>query len=356
MKHADPRRASIRTGNADLQLRPPRSAQLLFASPLPGSSIFTSTACASMPSPRCSISTTAASPANGSPINSADARTSKRSPSCAPQRAVSTATARRDDGGRRVDRLAAGVATDLRGGLGFGFKWNMGWMHDTLDYMSEEPIHRRYHHNELTFGLLYAFTENFVLPLSHDEVVHGKGSLLAKMPGDRWQKFANLRAYLGFMWTHPGQEAAVHGRRVRRRSANGTTISSLDWHLLDDPRASRRPAARARSQSRSIAAAGAASARYGGGRLRMDRWRRRGAERALPSCARRASPATRLLIVCNFTPIVAPRLSRRRAAGGRWRERFNSDAADLWRQRRRQCRRSAKRSMSPWHDRRSRIR
>ena len=102
------------------------------------------------------------------------------------------------------------------GGLGFGLKWNLGWMHDTLAYFSHEPVHRRYHHNELTFSLVYAWTENFILPLSHDEVVHGKGSLLQKLPGDRWQQLANLRSLYAYMWAHPGQEAPVHGLRARR--------------------------------------------------------------------------------------------------------------------------------------------
>ena len=120
------------------------------------------------------------------------------------------------------------------GGLGFGYKWNLGWMHDTLDYMAKEPIHRKYHHDRLTFGLLYAFNENFILPLSHDEVVHGKGSLLGKMPGDRWQKFANLRAYYAFMYTQPGKKLLFMGCEFPQEREWNHDVS-LDWHLTNDP-------------------------------------------------------------------------------------------------------------------------
>ncbi len=120
------------------------------------------------------------------------------------------------------------------GGLGFGFKWNMGWMHDTLRYMSKDPVHRAHHHNDMTFGLLYAFHENFVLPLSHDEVVHGKGSLLDRMAGDRWQKFANLRAYFAFMWTHPGKKLLFMGGEFAQ-TAEWDHDTSLNWHLTSDP-------------------------------------------------------------------------------------------------------------------------
>jgi 1,4-alpha-glucan branching enzyme len=120
------------------------------------------------------------------------------------------------------------------GGLGFGMKWDMGWMHDTLFYMSQEPIHRKFHHNNLTFRLLYAFGENFMLPLSHDEVVHGKGSLIAKMPGDDWQKFANLRLLYGYMYAQPGKKLLFMGDEFAQWS-EWDHEHSLDWHLLDEP-------------------------------------------------------------------------------------------------------------------------
>jgi len=118
------------------------------------------------------------------------------------------------------------------GGLGFGFKWNMGWMNDSLRYMQHKPVHRSHHHNELSFSLVYAFDENFILPLSHDEVVHGKGSILAKMPGDAWQQFANLRAYYSFMWAHPGKKLLFMGCEFAQ-GKEWDHDNQLDWHQLD---------------------------------------------------------------------------------------------------------------------------
>ena len=120
------------------------------------------------------------------------------------------------------------------GGLGFSYKWNMGWMHDSLEYMKRDPLYRRYHHHNLTFSLVYAWSEKFLLPLSHDEVVHGKGSLIARMPGDRWRKFANLRAYFGYMWTHPGKKLLFMGGEFAQER-EWDHDRPLDWHLLDDP-------------------------------------------------------------------------------------------------------------------------
>ena len=120
------------------------------------------------------------------------------------------------------------------GGLGFGFKWNMGWMHDTLDYVAHEPVYRQFHHHQMTFSMMYAYTENFALPLSHDEVVHGKGSLLRKMPGDRWKQLANLRALYAYMWAHPGKQVLFMGQEFGQ-DAEWSEARSLDWWLLDLP-------------------------------------------------------------------------------------------------------------------------
>jgi len=127
----------------------------------------------------------------------------------------------------------SGVTADTTGGgLGFGFKWNMGWMHDTLQYLSQEPIHRVYHHNEITFSILYAWSENFMLPLSHDEVVHGKGQLVNKFPGDRWQKLATLRALYGFMWAHPGKKLLFMGSEFAQND-EWSESAGLQWYLTE---------------------------------------------------------------------------------------------------------------------------
>jgi 1,4-alpha-glucan branching enzyme len=210
------------------------------------------------------------------------------------------------------------------GGLGFGFKWNMGWMHDTLDFMSLEPIHRRWHHNKMTFGLIYAFSENFVLPLSHDEVVHGKGSVLARMPGDDWQKFANLRAYYGFMWGHPGKKLLFMGQEFGQ-GREWNEQQSLDWHLMDvhwhvgvqrlvrDLNALYRGAPSL--HQRDCDSGGFAWIEANDAENSVLAWLRYGRDGAAP-----------MLVICNFTPV--PRHNYRVGLPfyGRWIERLNTDA------------------------------
>jgi 1,4-alpha-glucan branching enzyme len=210
-----------------------------------------------------------------------------------------------------------------QGGLGFGYKWNMGWMHDTLAYMSRDPVHRAYHHNELTFGLVYAFSENFILPLSHDEVVHGKGSLLGKMPGDRWQKFANLRAYLGFMWSHPGKKLLFMGGEFAQEK-EWSHDHALDWHLLADP-SHRGVQSLVRDLNRLYRATPALHA--------LDceaagfEWVEAGdAARCVLAYLRRSGAGAHpVLVVCNFTPLVRHNYRVGVPDGGRWAERLNTD-------------------------------
>jgi 1,4-alpha-glucan branching enzyme len=211
------------------------------------------------------------------------------------------------------------------GGLGFGYKWNMGWMHDTLDYMSKDPIYRRHHHGNILFGLHYAFSENFILPLSHDEVVHGKRSILGRMPGDQWQRFANLRAYYAFMFAHPGKKLMFMGSEFAQDTEWNHDVS-LPWHLLDQP-----PHAGIQNLVRDLnrlyrdtpalhaldcAAEGFEWLVADDANNSIFAWLRKGRE-----------PGQRCVVVVNFTPQVLRDYRVRVPLAGRWREIFNSDAA-----------------------------
>jgi 1,4-alpha-glucan branching enzyme len=209
------------------------------------------------------------------------------------------------------------------GGLGFHYKWNMGWMHDTLQYMARDPIHRPYHHGEMTFGLVYAFTENFVLPLSHDEVVHGKGSLLAKMPGDRWQQFANLRAYYGFMWGHPGKKLLFMGCEFAQQ-AEWNHDRSLDWHLLGDAsHAGMQSLVRDLNRLYKSHPALHEQDFSGAGFEWVDHDDSR---RSVLSFVRKARDGSMMLVVCNFAPVVHHGFRIGVPAAGQWQERLNTDS------------------------------
>jgi len=210
------------------------------------------------------------------------------------------------------------------GGLGFGFKWNMGWMHDTLEYLRQEPVHRRWHHDKMTFGLMYAFTENFILPLSHDEVVHGKGSLLARIPGDAWQQFATLRAYYAVMWAQPGKKLLFMGQEFAQgpewNFATGLAwpLLDVDWHrgtqalVRDCNRAYR---AHKALHDRDCAADGFRWIAVDDAASSVFAWLRFGDD------------APPVAVIANFTPV--PRAGYRIGlpAPGRWREILNTDAA-----------------------------
>jgi len=209
------------------------------------------------------------------------------------------------------------------GGLGFSYKWNMGWMHDTLHYIAREPVYRRHHHDELTFSLVYAFSERFVLPLSHDEVVHGKGSLIGKMPGDTWQKRANLRALLGLMWTHPGKKLLFMGGEIGQER-EWSHDREIDWFLLDDP-AHRGIQSFVRDLNRlyrELPALHTLDDRPEGFRWIVGDDR----ENSVLAFQRLAPAAAPVLAVINLTPV--PRQGYRIGvpAAGRWREVLNSDA------------------------------
>lgn len=210
------------------------------------------------------------------------------------------------------------------GGLGFGFKWNMGFMHDTLTYLQRDPVHRKHHHNDLTFGLLYAFSENFVLPLSHDEVVHGKGSLLHKMAGDDWQKFATLRAYYGFMWGYPGKKLLFMGQEFAQRS-EWSEERSLDWDLVDH-HAHDGVRHLVRDLNKAYRAYPALHARdcepEGFEWLQAD-----DADNSVYAWQRKAPGHKPVVVVSNFTPQMLTGYRLPMPGDGTWKEVMNTDAA-----------------------------
>jgi 1,4-alpha-glucan branching enzyme len=213
------------------------------------------------------------------------------------------------------------------GGLGFGFKWNMGFMHDTLQYMARDPLHRKHHHGEINFGLVYAFSENFVLPLSHDEVVHGKGSLLTKMPGDDWQQFANLRAYYAFMWGYPGKKLLFMGQEFAQRR-EWSEARALDWNL----RASRSHEG-IRNLVRDLNTVYRGKPALHGRDCEAEGFEWLVADDAANSVfawLRKAPGEKPVAIVANMTPIARAPYRVPLPHDGRWCEIINSDAREYW--------------------------
>ncbi|MDA8347270.1 MAG: 1,4-alpha-glucan branching protein GlgB, partial [Pseudomonadota bacterium] len=212
------------------------------------------------------------------------------------------------------------------GGLGFGMKWNMGWMHDTLKYFAADPVYRKFHHHQITFSLWYAFSENFVLPLSHDEVVHGKGALIGKMAGDEWQRFANLRLLYGYLWTHPGKKLLFMGGEFAQ-TREWQHEQSLEWHLLQY--APHQGVQRwVRDLNRLYRSLPALHARdfspEGFEWIDCDN-----ADDSVIVYLRRGSGAREVvLIACNFTPVPREHYRIGVPFGGKWLERLNSDAPD----------------------------
>jgi 1,4-alpha-glucan branching enzyme len=209
------------------------------------------------------------------------------------------------------------------GGLGFGMKWNMGWMHDTLEYFAQDPVYRRYHHDRLTFSLWYAFTENFVLPLSHDEVVYGKRALCAKMPGDWWQQFANLRLLFGYMWAHPGKKLLFMGGEFgQRREWNHDT--GLDWWICEHPEHG--GVQRWVGDLNRVYRAEPALHELDSARAGFEWVDSRDIEASVVSFLRISAGGETVLVIANFTPIVREQYRVGVPRAGWWRELLNSDA------------------------------
>ncbi|MHB1716186.1 MAG: 1,4-alpha-glucan branching protein GlgB [Acidimicrobiales bacterium] len=211
------------------------------------------------------------------------------------------------------------------GGLGFGFKWDMGWMHDTLSYLARDPLYRSHHHDELTFRAVYAFTENYVLPLSHDEVVHGKGSLLAKMPGDDWQRRASLRLLYGYQFGQPGKKLLFMGSELGT-AREWDHESALDWGLLDDP--AHAGIARWIGDLNALYRTNSALHELDTDPAGFEWVQLHDAATSVVSFLRRGSTGSPVLVVCNFTPVPRHNLVVGVPEGGRWRELLNSDATE----------------------------